>query len=167
MSLWGLLTGQCGGDGVIAPQTPGPEWRRKAGPPPPMEPSRKARARPCPDEILSGASEPDFNSVTAAQICRTAAGLVVGERADQHGDWLKMFEGVAALWSAFLGVEITPAQAALMMVQFKVARANTGKYNPDDFVDIAGYGGGAGEIAARDDAKSCSDWEDRTARGEK
>jgi len=35
-----------------------------------------------------------------------------------------------------------------MMILLKMARQMTGEYNPDDFVDMAGYAGCAGEIAA-------------------
>lgn len=35
-----------------------------------------------------------------------------------------------------------------MMVLLKAARTRTGTFNLDDFVDMAGYAGCAGEIAA-------------------
>ncbi|PLX36965.1 MAG: hypothetical protein C0605_07810 [Hyphomicrobiales bacterium] len=100
--------------------------------------------------IADPAAPDDFQAVTADRICREAAGLVSGERAEQHGDWLTLHRRVAAMWSGFLGVKITAKQAALMMAQYKTVRADEGAFNPDDFRDICGYGGGAGEIAARE-----------------
>lgn len=116
---------------------------------PTSKPNRAAAgARLCPDEVLDAGDA--FHTVTADQICRTAAGMVSGERARSHGDWTRTFDRIAAVWSGFLGVPITGKQAALMMAQFKTVRADAGEYNPDDFADISGYGAGAGEIAARE-----------------
>ena len=113
----------------------------------------------CSDAVLeqeagSGArhdrdAERDFNAVTAERICREAAGLVAGKRAEQHGDWLDLHTHAAAMFSAFLGVPVNPAQAAKLEIIYKLCRSEHGVYNPDDYRDIAGYGGGAGEIAAR------------------
>lgn len=43
-------------------------------------------------------------------------------------------------------MSITADQVALMMVLLKVARTKTGGLNIDDYVDMAGYAGVAGEI---------------------
>lgn len=87
-------------------------------------------------------------SVKAHEILETAAKLVSGDRAAQHGDKVENHQNIAALWGAFLGVQITAEQAALMLALLKIARTKTGDHNPDDFIDIAGYAGIAGEIAA-------------------
>jgi hypothetical protein len=83
----------------------------------------------------------------ADKVCAMAAQLVGGEREQQHGNKAENFGNVASLWAAFLGVPITAEQAATMMVLLKVARTKTGRLNPDDYVDMAGYAGCAGEIA--------------------
>lgn len=85
----------------------------------------------------------------ASDILMRAAALVGGERDRQHGDKLENHENIARLWSAFLGIEISAVQAALMLNLLKVARTKTGDLNPDDFVDMAGYAACAGEIASR------------------
>ena len=38
-----------------------------------------------------------------------------------------------------LGIDISPEQVALCMIQLKVARAKNGGFHRDSFVDIAGY----------------------------
>lgn len=73
--------------------------------------------------------------------------LVSGERSRTHGDKLENHTNIARLWSAFLGVPLEPEQVALMMVLLKVARTKTGTFNIDDYVDMAGYSGIAGELA--------------------
>jgi len=80
-------------------------------------------------------------------ILEKALSLVTGDRAEQHGDYIKTHRKVAALWSAFLGVEISASKVPLMLALLKMARADQGKYNPDDYVDLAGYGAIAGAIA--------------------
>ncbi len=83
----------------------------------------------------------------AAGILRKAASLVSGDRAKQHGGKLENHANIAALWGAYLGVRILPEQVALMMVLLKVARTKSGSKNLDDYVDMAGYSGIAGELA--------------------
>lgn len=83
----------------------------------------------------------------AGDICEEAAGLVSGERAEQYGDAKANYEVVAGLWSAFLGVPISAQQAALMVGLMKVGRIATGANKRDNYVDLAGYAGIAGEIA--------------------
>lgn len=92
----------------------------------------------------------------ASKILMRAAELVGGERDRQHGDKLENHENIARLWSAYLEVEITAAQAALMLNLLKVARTKTGDFNLDDYLDMAGYAGCAGEIAGRmEDRTKC------------
>lgn len=85
----------------------------------------------------------------ATDIVGVALELVGGDRATQNGDKVDNHQNIAALWSAFLGVQIAADQVALMMVLLKVARTKTGRLNRDDYVDMAGYAGVAGEIIGR------------------
>lgn len=59
-----------------------------------------------------------------------------------NGERLDTYEGtddtIVALWSAYLGVELTVLDYAAMMVLLKVARTK-GKLHRDSWVDIAGY----------------------------
>lgn len=86
-------------------------------------------------------------SKVAGEICSEAADLVSGDRAAAYGDAKANYEVVAGLWSAFLGVPISAQQAAIMMALLKIGRIATGSNKRDNFVDLAGYAGVAGEIA--------------------
>lgn len=95
---------------------------------------------------------------SAAAICQRAGELVAGDRQSSHGDKMEGHANVAALWNAYLRgrqherFALTPKDVALMMALLKVARTKTGAHNPDDYVDLAGYAGCAGEIADRQEA---------------
>jgi hypothetical protein len=90
----------------------------------------------------------------AGGICRQAAKLVEGDRADTHGDALVVHAGIALSWNAYLAgrlasaFELSPKDVALMMALVKIERTKHGQHNPDNYVDLAGYAGIAGEIAA-------------------
>ena len=105
--------------------------------------------------VLHGAGE--IARVRAADILRQASQLVAVERERQHGPKFENHQNIAWLWNAFLairkepGAPLSAADVALMMVLLKVARTQLGDHNADDFLDMAGYAGIAGEIAARGD----------------
>lgn len=90
---------------------------------------------------------------TAKEFLEYAAELVGGDRAKQHGDKLENHAKITALWNAYLQIRRDPAAAltaadvAHMMVLLKVARTQLGAYNADNWVDMAGYSGVAGEVA--------------------
>ena len=73
------------------------------------------------------------------EILETAAGLVGGDRAEQHGDFKMMHKRVADLWSTYLRTDIRADEVAFCMVLLKLARAEIGRHNPDDGVDAAAY----------------------------
>ena len=90
------------------------------------------------------------------EIIETAGNLVSGPRAGTHGEKLPNHQNIADLWNAYLGLQpdqrkldrqITALDAALMMALLKVARTKLGSHNVDNYVDLAGYAGVAGEIA--------------------
>ena len=81
------------------------------------------------------------------EILETSLNLVSGNRNDTHGDKLKNHQNIADLWSAYLGIEITPMQVATLMVLLKVARTKEGSHNIDDYIDACGYAAIAGDIA--------------------
>ena len=85
----------------------------------------------------------------AADICARAAAVVQGERQATHGDKVQCLQNVADLWSAYLGATVDAHDAALMLLLLKLARSKTGTFNIDDYLDMAGYAGCAGEIAGR------------------
>lgn len=90
----------------------------------------------------------------AAELVTRAAGLVGGDRAATHGPKLENHQNIADLWNAYLGRQlnapIKASQVALMMALLKIARTKCGAMNLDDYVDLAGYAGCAGEIAQGD-----------------
>ena len=99
-----------------------------------------------PDEITNYQPEPhDY----AGEVLDRARVLVSGDRATQHGDKVACHRNIAALWSGFLGINLTAQQVALMLALMKIARTKIGGHNPDNYVDLAGYAGVAGEIAER------------------
>lgn len=63
-----------------------------------------------------------------------------------HGNPENTFALIANYWSVYLGTKILPSDVAIMMVLFKIARESQGKFNPDNFVDAAGYIGLAYEL---------------------
>lgn len=97
---------------------------------------------------VKASETPQASPLTAAHTLKTAADLVGGDRNATHGDKTETHAGIASLWSAYLGVEITARQVALMMCLLKIARTKSGKFNEDDYIDLAGYAGIAGEINA-------------------
>lgn len=92
----------------------------------------------------------------AGEICTKAATLVGGDREKVHGEKGKNFGNIARMWNAYLGIrkerekELTATDVAIMAVLMKVARTQSGEFNIDDFVDIAGYAGCAGELGGRE-----------------
>ena len=94
---------------------------------------------------LHGVKNPEFERLLCdcGAIARDA--LIDGERQEQHGDPIPNMMRIAALWSAYLGFEVTAHDAAEMMVLFKVARAKANPLLRDNYDDADGYT----EIAAR------------------
>ena len=87
--------------------------------------------------------------VSRADILDRAKAIVTGEREKQYGKPEDNFAIIAELWSAYTGREFSPVDVAMMMALLKVARIKTGVGTVDSFVDLAGYGACAGEIAGR------------------
>lgn len=65
--------------------------------------------------------------------------IVNGQRREDYGGPFESFSDIARGWAMVLGVEVTPEQVGLCMIQLKVARAKNGGFHRDSFVDIAGY----------------------------
>lgn len=82
-----------------------------------------------------------------AEILDTAKVLVTGNRQAAHGKPEETFGKLADIWSAMLGVPITPEQAALMLAALKIARAWNNPQHDDNWIDLAGYAACGGELA--------------------
>lgn len=74
----------------------------------------------------------------AKVLVEEALDLVFGERNDDYGHPAEDYGRTAGMWSAFLGVNITPYQAALMMVMVKLSREYN-KHKDDNIIDSHGY----------------------------
>ena len=82
---------------------------------------------------------------------REAAGIINGDRNKQYGAPEDNFERTAKIWSIILGIPISNEDVAMMMVGLKVARyASKSGYQPDTWVDIAGYAGCGYEVGAKE-----------------
>lgn len=64
--------------------------------------------------------------------------IVYGDRQALYGDPLPSARRTAKMWSAVLGIEVTPQQVILCMIAMKISR-EIGGHNHDHIVDIAGY----------------------------
>ncbi len=82
-----------------------------------------------------------------ATILSTAAEYVTKDRAATHGEAEQTFGRIAAVWSARLGLTITPAQVCILMADLKTCRAWGNPEHTDNWIDLAGYAACGGEIA--------------------
>lgn len=95
----------------------------------------------------------DVKVIPASSIASLASDLVGGSRAATHGDKYDNHARIAAVWNGILAAAskqtISPLDAhdvANLMEGMKIARRYLGAFNPDDYVDGAGYAACAGEI---------------------
>lgn len=71
-------------------------------------------------------------------ILQEAQGAVYGDRQADYGSVKTNFSNIARQWSVTLGMNVTPEQVGLCMIQVKIAR-QMNKPKRDNLVDIAGY----------------------------
>jgi hypothetical protein len=82
-------------------------------------------------------SEPTTLRVEAL---REAARIISGERNKQYGGPEENFERIAKIWEIIFGIPVSNEDVAMAMVAVKVARyASKSGYQPDTWIDIAGY----------------------------
>lgn len=75
-----------------------------------------------------------------------AKSLINGDRQEQYGTPQQNFSRIAAMWSAYLGVDIAPEDVAVCMALLKASRLSNEKKH-DSFVDGAAYFALAGELS--------------------
>ena len=103
------------------------------------------------EETTTTTSEPRTLRVEAL---REAARIISGERDRQYGKPEDNFKRIAKIWSVTLGIEITNEDVAMMMVGLKVARyASKSGFQPDTWVDIAGYAACGYEVGSLESKK--------------
>lgn len=73
-----------------------------------------------------------------SDILEEANNVIAGPRQDAYGPPKENFTKIASMWKAYLGVDVTAQDVAMMMVLLKVARVHN-KPSRDTLVDIAGY----------------------------
>jgi hypothetical protein len=83
------------------------------------------------------------------QVIAEAKELINGDRREQYGD--STFQAMAMMFTAYLGVEVKPYQAAEMFALAKIAR-NRHRPKLDSYVDGIGYLALAAEEAFGNDA---------------
>lgn len=73
-------------------------------------------------------------------ILAEAERIVDGPRQEHYGPPTDNFARVAGMWSAYLGVEVSPVDVCALMILLKQARIRSGGgYHRDSAVDTAGY----------------------------
>ena len=86
---------------------------------------------------------------------REAARIVSGDRDIQYGGPEENFARIAKIWSVILNIPVTEEDVAMCMVGVKVARyANKSGFQPDTWIDIAGYAGCGYEVGKIQEEKS-------------
>ena len=86
---------------------------------------------------------------------REAARIIAGERDVQYGGPEENFERIAKIWGVILSTKITREDVAMMMVGLKVARyASKSGFQPDTWIDVAGYAGCGYEVGQIEAEKS-------------
>lgn len=63
---------------------------------------------------------------------------IVDQRAEHYGDPRPNMERTAALWSAYIGTDISAHDVAVCMMLVKISRAKVSAH-ADNYVDIRGY----------------------------
>ena len=107
-----------------------------------------------PQILDSGNSEDD----TRKKILEDAIYCVCTDRKQQYGKPENSFSVIADFWSMYIrhkydiDIELTAADAAMMLALFKVARGVTAlKQKLDTYVDICGYAACAGELECKEE----------------
>ena len=86
---------------------------------------------------------------TREECLKKAMEIVCTDRESQYGAPEDNFAKIADLWSIYLRSDIDSEDVSMMMALFKIARASTGKYKADNYIDLAGYAACGMEIAEK------------------
>jgi hypothetical protein len=85
--------------------------------------------------------------VKRKEVLEGAMAAVMVDRAATHGAPENTFGRIARVWSAQLGVEVTPAQVCILLAELKACRAWENPGHADNWVDGAGYNACGAEVA--------------------
>lgn len=88
------------------------------------------------------------DSPIRVQALREAARIINGDRNKQYGGPEENFTNIAKIWSVIFQREFTTEDVAMAMIGVKLARfvSNYG-FQPDTWIDIAGYAGCGYEVS--------------------
>lgn len=84
------------------------------------------------------------------EILEQAKICVCGHRQSDYGTPEDNFNRIGKLWSAYMDIEFTAKDVAIMMALLKVARIKAGN-SIDSSIDLAGYAACAGEIYTKEE----------------
>jgi hypothetical protein len=94
------------------------------------------------------------NVLPRVEALREAAKIISGDRDLQYGGPEENFTRIAKIWSVIVGAEISSEDVAMMMVGLKLARyASKSGFQPDTWIDIAGYAGCGFEVGSVESSK--------------
>ncbi len=99
-----------------------------------------------------------MTAANRVRLLEEAATIVNGERNVTYDEPEDNFARIGALWSAYLGRAITPADVAAMNVLQKVGRLMHRPTHRDSWVDIAGYAACGADVA-----DAMNEWRDEAA----
>jgi hypothetical protein len=85
--------------------------------------------------------------VKRKEVLEAATAAVMVDRAATHGAPENTFGRIARVWSAQLGVAVTPAQVCILLAELKACRAWENSGHADNWVDGAGYYACGAEVA--------------------
>lgn len=71
---------------------------------------------------------------------------VIEHREGIYGPPRELFAHIAARWSLVLGIEVSPVQVALCLIDLKLARLARNPSHLDSIVDVAGYAAVLSEV---------------------
>jgi hypothetical protein len=96
---------------------------------------------------MAEASENTFSELPRVEALRQAAQIIKGDRDKQYGGPETNFSNIAKIWSVIFKREFTTEEIAMAMVGVKLARfASDAGFQPDTWIDIAGYAGCGYEV---------------------
>lgn len=86
---------------------------------------------------------------------REAARIISGDRDAQYGGPEDNFGRIASIWSTLFDYQFTKEDVAVAMVALKLARyASKSGFQPDTWIDIAGYAGLGYEVGKNADERA-------------
>ena len=98
--------------------------------------------------MTTDSSVPEQNPLRVEAL-REAAKIISSDRNKQYGAPEDNFDRTAKIWYVILGIPIRNEDVSMMLVGLKVARyASKSGYQPDTWIDIAGYAGCGYEVGA-------------------